>query len=186
MIKIILILGTLLIVISLVFGACKSTPAPAPEPATTPTPTPTPTETQATTPALAPMPTPASPPAQESAPAPATIKITAAELNAEYEANEIRADARYKGKLVEVSGFVTDIGTSRTTGQAVICIAGSPDDILSAITAYISDDYKAKVAIIDKGHKVIVMGICEGVTLVRGTEQFGLSGVRLKDCSVFE
>jgi hypothetical protein len=39
-----------------------------------------------------------------------TIPVTAAKLMADYEANEVAADAQYKGKLVDVTGTIESIG----------------------------------------------------------------------------
>lgn len=38
------------------------------------------------------------------------IKVTALQLYADYEANEVAADAKYKNKIVEVSGVINNIG----------------------------------------------------------------------------
>jgi len=128
---------------------------------------------------------PASSPAP-SAPEPA-IKVSAVKLYAEYEANEVAADLKYKDKLLEVSGVVTDIGISQSIrpGTPVIFLAGSLDaPFMEGVTIHLSLNQKAKVAVLSKGNTVTVVGVCEGITLVRGTEQFGLSGVRVKDGSI--
>jgi hypothetical protein len=152
MCKTLIILGTLLVTLLLVLGAC----APAP-------PTPTPTST--------------------------AIKITAAKLYSEYDANEVAADVKYKDKLLEVSGVVTDIGISQSIrpGTPVIFLAESLDTpFMEGVTIHLSTDQKDKVATLSKGDTVIVIGICEGIALVRGTEELGLRGVRLKDCSIVQ
>ena len=121
-------------------------------------------------------------------PAPTTIKITAAELYAEYEANEVAADLKYKDDHLEVSGVVTDIcATSQITGKPVIFLAESLDaPFMEGVTVHLSADQKVKLATLSKGDSVTVVGICEGIALVRGTEQFGFRGVRLRDCSIVE
>lgn len=46
----------------------------------------------------------------ENIPAVEAIKVSAFKLSEDYKANEVAADANYKGKLVEVTGIVDNIG----------------------------------------------------------------------------
>ena len=39
-----------------------------------------------------------------------TTKVTATQMLADYEANEVAADQKYKGNMVEVSGTIKNIG----------------------------------------------------------------------------
>jgi len=121
-------------------------------------------------------------------PAPTTIKITAAQLYAEYDANEVAADLKYKDKPLEVSGVVTDIcATSQITGKPVIFLAKSLDaPFMEGVTVHLCTDQKVKLATLSKGDAVTVVGICEGIDLVRGTDKFGFRGVRLKDCKIVQ
>jgi len=142
-------------------------------------------------PASQPAPTPASPPPTlPTPPSPETaIKISAAKLYADYEANEVAADLKYKDKLLEVSGVVTDIGISESLrpGTPVIFLAESVDvPFMEGVTIYLSADQKTKVATLSKGDMVTVVCVCEGVALVRGTEEFGFRRVRLKDGNIVD
>ena len=121
-------------------------------------------------------------------PAPAPIKVTAAELYAEYDANEVAADLKYRDKLLEVCGIVTEIvATSQITGKPVVFLAESLDaPFMEGVTAHLSTDQKVKLATLSKGDTITVRGICEGITLVRGTERLGIRGVLLKNCSLVE
>lgn len=134
--------------------------------------------------------TPSPPVSSPAPPGPETaIKVSAAKLYAEYEANEVAADLKYKDKLLEVSGVVTDMGISQSIrpGTPVIFLAESLDaPFMEGVTIHLSVDQKTKVATLSKGDTVAVIGICEGIALVRGTEQFGLRGVRLKDGSIVD
>ncbi len=132
-----------------------------------------------------------SPPGQPSAPSASetAIEVSAAKLYAEYEANEVAADLKYKDKILQVSGVVMDIGISQSIrpGTPVIFLAESLDaPFMEGVTIHLSADQKAKVATLSKGDTVTVVGVCEGVALVRGTEEFGLRGVRLKDGSIVD
>jgi len=56
---------------------------------------------------------------------------------------------------------------------------------MEGVTIHLSVDEKAKVATLSKGDMVTVVGI-EGIALVRGTEQSGLRGVRLRDSRILD
>jgi len=166
------ILFMLALVISLIVAGC-ATPSPTASPST-PVPQPGPTE----------APSPTTLPGPEAA-----IEISAAKLYADYEANEVAADQKYKDRLLKVSGVVSDIGISQSLrpGTPVIVLAESLDaPFMEGVTVYLSVDEKAKVATLSKGDMATVVGICEGIGLVRGTEQFGLTGVRLRDSRLLD
>lgn len=48
------------------------------------------------------------------------IKVTAIKLSEDYKANEVSADAQYKGKLVEITGLVDSIGKDITDTPYVV------------------------------------------------------------------
>lgn len=117
------------------------------------------------------------------------MEVSAAKLYAEYEANEVAADLKYKDKLLQVSGVVMDIGISQSIrpGTPVIFLAeGFDAPFMEGVTIHLSAEQKTKVATLSKGDTVTVVGVCERAALVRGTEEFGLRGVRLKDGSIVD
>lgn len=79
---------------------------------------------------------------------PPSESITADRLYEEFEANEVRAEGRYKGKRYRISGTVADIGTD---------ILGSPYVILAtakgrqAVQCSFERDMKNRLALLDKG-----------------------------------
>jgi len=158
--------------IALLLGACSPVTRP------TPTPNPTPTPTPAPTPPSAPSPTP---------PPSVTVRIGAGQLYTEYQSNEIAADLKYKDKILEVTGVVTEIGVSQTTGKPVLFLAESLDaPFMEGVTVHFILDQKDKLATLSKGDIVTVRGTCDGVVLVRGTKEFGVYGVRLNDSILVE
>lgn len=62
--------------------------------------------------------------AQDAAPAAESIKITARELRRDYEANEISADAKYKGKSLLISGKIDSIQSDFANQPVVHLSAG--------------------------------------------------------------
>ena len=52
-----------------------------------------------------------------------SVKISASRLYKEYDANEIAADQKYKGKIIEVTGVIRDIGND-IMNNAYVTLAG--------------------------------------------------------------
>ena len=93
-------------------------------------------------------------------------EITATDLAAEFEANEVRAESKYKGEKYRVSGKITGIGKE---------ILGKPYLIIdNKVQAVFEKGAEAAIARYDKGMQVT--GNCEvGGKLVY---------VHLRDCSL--
>lgn len=70
-------------------------------------PEPSPTDGSTPTPTLTPTPTPV--PTHTSTPAPTVVRISAVDLIGEWEGNEVAADSKYPGKLIEVYGSIIDV-----------------------------------------------------------------------------
>eukprot|EP00914_Ancora_sagittata_P003297 GHVO01006842.1.p1 GENE.GHVO01006842.1~~GHVO01006842.1.p1 ORF type:complete len:169 (+),score=5.55 GHVO01006842.1:27-533(+) len=83
--------------------------------------------------------------------------ITAYELSRDYEENELRADKKYKGKLVKVDGEVEDI--SKILGSSGITLVGYEFSWISCNFAEVDEESIAKL---DKGDKVSVVGYIDG------------------------
>lgn len=76
------------------------------------------------------------------------IEISAADLVREYEANEVRADGKYKGKILKVSGTVTDF----RSGAVRLGVGNNSVDV------YVAKTEIEKVAALNKGDTVTVVG----------------------------
>lgn len=83
------------------------------------------------------------------------IKITAAELVAEYKANEARADAKFKGKLIELSGTVEGVD-SDLMDKPVVKLAGG--EMFQSV--HLNDVAKDVAVNLNKGDAVTF--ICTG------------------------
>ena len=90
---------------------------------------------------------------RSSAPA---FSISAAELFADYEANELAADQRYKDKVFTVTGTVEDIGED-ITGTPYLTLKASP---LFSVQCMFSNSYRSQLARVSKGSSVSLT--CKG------------------------
>jgi len=102
------------------------------------------------------------------------IQITAQQLYDEYEANEIAADQKYKGKIIEVSGKVNKISKSAFGDEPLITLDAG---VLSSIFCYFHESYESQLAKLVKGQSVIVQGVCVGI---------GFVDPKLEDCVLIQ
>ncbi len=84
-------------------------------------------KTVAAAPAAAPAPVPPTPTAPAVEPAPEIVDVTAKQLFADYDANEIAADGKYKGKVLRISGTVGKVGKDVLDEPYVTLAAGAFD-----------------------------------------------------------
>lgn len=97
----------------------------------------------------------------------AVIKVDATTLIEEYNNNEVAADAKYKGKEVEVTGEVDRI--SSTFGKSSVTLGG-----LMGVTCYFSKAHEADIGALSKGQTVAIRGRVDGMMM----------GVNVKDCQL--
>lgn len=96
--------------------------------------------------------------------APASVSISANQLWADYKANEVAADDRYKDKILTVSGIVKEIGKDITDQMYVTMQVGDQFDI-NTVQCMLATDQKTFVAQLQKGQQVRVKGECKGATV---------------------
>ncbi len=89
----------------------------------------------------------------------ASYSISAQQLYAEYKANEVAADQRYKGKILEVYGEIDSIGKDITD---TIYITLKGDKYFGSVQCLFSKDHEHQVANLSKGQFVTVKGKCDG------------------------
>ena len=97
-----------------------------------------------------------------------SVEVSATALFNAYEANEVAADDRYKGKKLLVTGTLASVDKD-FTDSVVLHLAG-PNPFMH-ISATLDDDEKSKAARLSKGDKVTVL--CEGRGRIVGSPVLG-------------
>jgi len=85
--------------------------------------------------------------------------LKAKTLFSEYKANEVAADAKYKGKIVVINGKIQDIGKD-VMDQAYIVVGGS--GLMDGVQCTFSKGENDSVASLSKGQIVSVKGEVAG------------------------
>jgi len=85
--------------------------------------------------------------------------LTAEQLYREYDSNEVSADAKYKGKVIIVSGTIQDIGKD-IMDDAYIVIGGG--GFLDGVQCTFTKGQQSSVARLSKGQRVTVKGEVSG------------------------
>jgi len=85
--------------------------------------------------------------------------ISAQKLYADYEANEVAADKKYKGKILVVIGEIDDIGKDITD---TIYITLKGNKYFGSIQCFFSKDNEDEIVNLSKGNYVAVKGKCDG------------------------
>ena len=101
------------------------------------------------------------------------LEIKASELYRAYEANEVSADAEYKGKRLLITGVVGNIGKDIMDNPYVSLNV----DYLQTVNCYFDDKNNKVLSQLSKGQKVQIIGTCRGLTL---------TDVVVKDCELWE
>ncbi len=102
------------------------------------------------------------------------IAVEAKTLTKEYDENELAADVKYKGKLLAVSGKISDI--AETFGSVTVSLEGH--QVLQTVMCTFESSEKLKVAALKKGAQVTLLGTGEGSTagLFVGLEKCRIQG----------
>jgi len=112
---------------------------------TAPTATPNQNSTQATAPKV-----------------PETIKISATKLYEDYKANEVAADTKYKGKMLEISGTVDDVKKD-IVDTMYVTLKG--DEYFGSVQCYFDNKYTSQLANLQKGQQLTITGKCNGLMM---------------------
>lgn len=96
--------------------------------------------------------------------------IAAAKLYQEYEANEIAADKKYKGKKMRISGKVESIGKDVLNEPYITLYAG---DAAFHVQCYLNDGAQAEI--LKKGDTIVLDGEVSGLSVLN---------VLVKDCVI--
>lgn len=109
----------------------------------------------------------------QTTPPPAAIKVDAKKLSADYEANEVSADNQYKGKIIEVSGTIKDIGKDILDDPYVSLETGN---IIFGVQCMFDKSDAGLLANLAKTQKITLSGKVSGK----------LGNVILRDCKIVQ
>lgn len=98
------------------------------------------------------------------------VVVSAFQLWWDYESNEFAADAKYKDKLLEVTGIIENFGTEILGRPYIVLVGGS----FWGVQCIFDSGSEAQLAKLNRGQTVVVCGYCEG-------SMFGAT-VLLDDC----
>lgn len=87
--------------------------------------------------------------------------LSASELLHAFTTDEASANALYGGKVLQVSGVVTDMVSSDTS---MVLQMGNEDE-MAFISCYLDDDEQADYSKLQRGKSVTIKGICNGMLL---------------------
>lgn len=90
--------------------------------------------------------------------------VAAATLLGDYEGNEVRGDAKWKGRAVEVTGKVRSIDKGPFGGMYVV-LEGSDPYSFNTVHVEVKKSEEGKILAIDKGEKHAFRGRVLGMTL---------------------
>jgi hypothetical protein len=96
-------------------------------------------------------------------------KVTSHQIYNEYADNEVAANAKYKGKIIEVTGVLISFTTTMGTNY---CYVGSPGDIIGEVSCAMSEEFSKQAGNYTIGQPITVKGTCTG------KEIFGVVDIR--------
>jgi hypothetical protein len=91
------------------------------------------------------------------------VVVKAGDLLKEYAGNAVAADAKYKGKVLRVSGKFGSAQKAPLFGYAVQLLPEDAGDVnLSAVQCFIHESAEADVAKLQSGEMIALEGTCDG------------------------
>jgi hypothetical protein len=101
------------------------------------------------------------------------IRVSALELISAYKDNEVAADERYKGGVLEVSGMTDSIGKDILDTMHVV-LKGGGEFEFRGVQCSFDDKHKGSLANLSKGQFITIRGKCEGL----------MGNVQLRECEI--
>lgn len=106
----------------------------------------------------------------------AAFKLTPKELLDAFENNSVAAEMKYKGQMVEVTGYIEKIDKSFWGDEVYVSLVEKKSDFnFETIDCYIQMSESSKVANLEKGKKVTMIGVCEGKSFM---------SIEVKECII--
>lgn len=92
------------------------------------------------------------------------VTVTSVSLIKEYSENEVAADEKYKGKLVEVSGKVAGVDNGTFDNEMIVKLSDGEYDFNST-WCYMRTSEKDKVLAFKKGQQTTLIGTGDSATI---------------------
>ena len=86
------------------------------------------------------------------------LTVNSKNLYNDYNNNEISADDKYKGKIIQVKGTIRDIGND-IMDEAYVTLIG--DEFFGDVQCFFSD--KSYLVDVKKGQNINIVGYCDGL-----------------------
>ena len=102
------------------------------------------------------------------------VTVTSVNISKEYSENEVAADAKYKGKLIEISGKIYSIDNGISDNEIIIRLSDGKYDINNS-WCYMNESEREKAIALKKGQQVTLIGKGDSATM---------SSPVLKDCII--
>jgi len=103
-------------------------------------------------------------------------RVTAGQLLDDYDANEVAADMKYKGKLIAVTGSIYSINVNDFTGEPYVNLVRPGDWFLPfKVRCKFSLNDLGALAQLHEDDMITIVGVCTGDIFL---------GVQLKDCYI--
>jgi len=112
--------------------------------------------------------------AKQAPPAEQVVTVSPEQIAKDYKANEVAADNKYKGKLVQVSGEVDKIGKDITDTMYVVIKGDSSN--FTDVQCFFNKDKADQLAQLQKGQSLTIKGKCNGLMM----------NVLIKDCEIIK
>lgn len=98
------------------------------------------------------------------------LKVSAVDLASAYEENEVKADKDFKGKTIETSGIINNIGV--TFGETYIVLSSGKDFSITDVQCFFNDKSEIdKIVNLKKGDTVTIIGVVDGKSLNVGVNK---------------
>lgn len=101
------------------------------------------------------------------------IKVTASKLASDYEANEVSADATYKGKILEVTGTIENIGKD-ILDTPYVALSNGVQYSFTSIQCMFDKSDQSQLTTLSKNTKITL----------RGKNSGKLGNIILRECSI--
>ncbi len=101
-------------------------------------------------------------PAEDISDQPAVYSINAIELFAEYDNNELKADDKYTGKIIAVSGQIVE---KEVRSDLSINVLLREKNAFSGVNCVFHDPDPETEAVLECGQKLVIKGRCEGMLM---------------------